>query len=49
MKLRKYKGVDVSFKLWDESKHVMHVKHHKEEYEKLIDEFVKNSLKQYSQ
>ena len=49
MKLRKHKGVDVSFKLWEESKHVMHVKYHKEEYEKLIDEFVKNSLKQYFQ
>ena len=47
MKLRKRKGVKVSYKLWDESKHVTHVKYHKEEYEKLVNNFIGNCLKYY--
>ena len=47
MKLRKKKGVDVSYKLWDESKHVMHVKYHKEEYKKTLYNFTENCLKNY--
>ena len=47
IKLRKKKGVDVSYKLWDESKHVTHVKYHKEEYEKIVDNFIENCLKYY--
>ena len=42
IKLRKRKGVDVSYKLWDESKHVAHVKYHKEEYQKIVDDFIEN-------
>ena len=42
IKLRKRKGVDVSYKLWDESKHVAHVKYHKEEYQKIVDNFIEN-------
>ena len=47
IKLRKKKGVDVSYKLWDESKHVMHVKYHKEEYKKTLYNFIENCLKNY--
>ena len=47
MKLRERKGVNVSHKLWDESKHVMHVKHHKKEYENLVYSFFENCLKNY--
>ena len=47
IKLRKKKGVDVSYKLWNESKHVTHVKYHKEEYEKIVDNFIENCLKYY--
>ena len=47
IKLRKRKGVNVAYQLWDESKHVTHVKYHKKEYEKIVDNFFQNCLKYY--
>ena len=35
--------------MWDKSKNVMHLRYHKEEYEKLVDNFIANCLKSFNQ
>ena len=47
MRLRKRKGVNVSYKLWDKSKHVTHAKYYEEEYKEILCNFTENCLKNY--
>lgn len=41
---REKKGVDITYKLWDDSAHVAHMKTNEEEYVKLVEEFVDKCL-----
>ena len=41
---RKERGYDISYRLWEDSKHVAHMKTHTDEYVQLVDKFIEHCL-----
>ena len=48
IEVRKSKGINVTYKMWENSKHVKHILCHQQEYQKLVENFVDKCIENYS-
>lgn len=48
IEVRKSKGIDVTYKMWENSKHVKHILCHQQEYQKLVENFVDKCFENHS-
>lgn len=48
IEVRKSKGINVTYKMWENSKHVKHILCHQQEHQKLVENFVDKCIENYS-